>query len=53
MLSSIFGVDLRSTMDLDTTIKGLSLDRETITKAIREIITTIVPIVVSNKIKTV
>ena len=25
-------------MDLDTTIKGLSLDRETITKAIKEII---------------
>ena len=38
LLSSIFGVDLRSTMDLDTTIKGLSLDRETITKAIKEII---------------
>lgn len=40
LLSSIFGVDLRSTMDLDTTIKGLSLDRETITKAIKEIINT-------------
>ena len=38
LLSSIFGVDLRSTMDLDTTIKDLSLDRETITKAIKEII---------------
>lgn len=38
LLSSIFGVDLRSTMDLDTTIKGLSLDRGTITKAIKEII---------------
>ena len=38
LLSSIFGVDLRSTMDLDTTTKGLSLDRETITKAIKEII---------------
>ena len=38
LLSSIVGVDLRSTMDLDTTIKGLSLDRETITKAIKEII---------------
>lgn len=38
LLSSIFGVDLRSTMDLDTTIKGLSLDRETITNAIKEII---------------
>ena len=38
LLSSIFGVDLRSTMDLDTTIKGLSLDRGTITNAIKEII---------------
>ena len=38
LLSSIFGVDLRSTMDLDTTIKGLPLDRETITRVINEII---------------
>lgn len=38
LLSSIFGVNLRSTMDLDTTIKGLSLDRKTITKALKEII---------------
>ena len=38
LLSSIFGVNLRSTMDLDTTIKGLPLDREIITKVINEII---------------
>ena len=38
LLSSIFGVDLRSTMDLDTTIKGLTLDRETIIRVINEII---------------
>lgn len=38
LLSSIFGVNLRSTMDLDTTIKGLSLDRTTITKVVNEII---------------
>ena len=38
LLASIFGVNLRSTMDLDTTIKGLPLDRETITKVINEII---------------
>ena len=36
LLSSIFGVN--STMDLDTTIKGLPLDRETITNVINEII---------------
>ena len=38
LLSSIFGVNLTSTMDLDTTIKGLPLDRDTITKVINEII---------------
>ena len=38
LLSSIFGVNLRSTMDLDTTIKGLPLNRKTITKVINEII---------------
>lgn len=38
LLLSIFGVNLRSTMDLDTTIKGLPLDRTTITKVVNEII---------------
>ena len=38
LLSSIFGVNLRSTMDLDTTIKGIAMDRETITKVINDII---------------
>lgn len=38
LLSSIFGVNLRSTMDLDTTIKGLPLNKRTITKVITEII---------------
>ena len=38
LLSFIFGVNLRSTMDLDTTIKGLPLDRSTITKVVNEII---------------
>ena len=38
LLASIFGVDLRSTMDMDTTIKGFSLDKETIEKVINEII---------------
>ena len=38
LLSSIFGVNLRSTMDLDTTIKGLPLNKNTITKVITEII---------------
>ncbi len=38
LLSSIFGVDLRSTMDLDTTIKGIPLNKETLEKVINEII---------------
>ena len=38
LLSSIFGVNLRSTMDLDTTVKGLPLDRNTIINVINEII---------------
>lgn len=38
LLSSVFGVNLRSTMDLDTTIKGLPLNKSTITKVITEII---------------
>lgn len=38
LLSSIFGGNLRSTMDLDTTLKGLPLDKETITKVINDII---------------
>lgn len=32
LLSSIFGVNLRSTMDLDTTIKRLPLNREITSK---------------------
>ncbi len=38
LLSSIFGIDLRSTMDLDTTILGIALNKENITKIIKDII---------------
>jgi predicted nucleotidyltransferase component of viral defense system len=38
LLSSIFGVNLRSTMDLDTTIKGFSLTKDNLEKIIKEII---------------
>src|SRR5699024_6839263 len=38
LLSSIFDVNLRSTMDLENTIKGLTLNKSTITKVITEII---------------
>ena len=38
LLSSFYGVDMRSTMDMDATIKGLPLDEKTILKVIEEII---------------
>ena len=38
LLSSIFGVNLRSTMDLDTTIKGFPLTKDNLEKIIKEII---------------
>ena len=38
LLASIFGVNLRSTMDMDTQIKGISLNIENIEKIITEII---------------
>lgn len=38
LLSSIFGVNLRSTMDLDTTIKGFPLTKENLERVINEII---------------
>ena len=34
LLASIFGVNLRSTMDLDTTIKGIPLNKDVIVKII-------------------
>lgn len=38
LLASIFGIDLRSTMDLDTTIKGLPLNKKDIFSIMNEII---------------
>ena len=38
LLTSIFGVNLRSTMDLDATLKGLPLNIETITSIFHELI---------------
>ena len=38
LLSSIFGVNLRSTMDLDTTIKGLPLNMQTIENVFNKMI---------------
>lgn len=39
LLTSIFGVNLRSTMDLDATLKGIPLNTETITEIFKELIT--------------
>ncbi len=38
LLTSIFGVNLRATMDLDATLKGLSLNEDIITKIFTELI---------------
>lgn len=38
LISSLIGVDMRSTMDMDTTIKGIPLNEETMTKIINEIL---------------
>ncbi len=38
LLTSIFGINLRSTMDLDATLKGLTLNIETITSIFNELI---------------
>lgn len=38
LISSILGIDSRSTMDMDTTIKGFKLDNETLEKILKEII---------------
>lgn len=38
LLSSIMGIDLRTTMDIDTNISGIEFEKEKIEKTIREII---------------
>lgn len=38
LISSLIGVDMRSTMDMDTTIRGISLNESTITKILNEIL---------------
>ena len=40
LISSIVGLDTRATMDLDTTIKGISLTKDNIQKIFNEICTT-------------
>ena len=38
LISSIIGIDNRSTMDMDTTIKGFKLDKENLKNILQEII---------------
>lgn len=38
LIAAMVGIDMRSTMDMDTTLKGLPVDRETIEKIINEIL---------------
>lgn len=38
LLSSIIGIDMRSTMDIDATVKGIPINSDTITNIIDEII---------------
>ena len=38
LLSSIMGIDIRTTMDMDTCIKGISLNDEQLYKVLQEIL---------------
>jgi predicted nucleotidyltransferase component of viral defense system len=38
LIAAMIGIDMRSTMDLDTTIKGISIDQQEIQKVLSEII---------------
>lgn len=38
LISSLIGIDMRSTMDMDTTIKGIPVNQKTISKIVKEIL---------------
>ena len=50
LVSSLIGVDMRSTMDMDTTIKGIPVNEETITRIINEILAIEVDLDISYKL---
>ena len=50
LISSLIGVDMRSTMDMDTTIKGIPVNEETITRIINEILDIEIDIEISYKL---
>ena len=50
LISSLIGVDVRSTMDMDTTIKGIPVNEETITRIINEILAIEIDLEISYKL---
>lgn len=50
LISSLIGVDMRSTMDMDTTIKGIPVNEETITRIINEILAIEIDLEISYKL---
>jgi len=50
LISSLIGVDMRSTMDMDTTIKGIPVNEETITRIINEILDIEIDLEISYKL---
>ena len=38
LISSLIGIDMRSTMDMDTTVKGIPVNEKTISKILKEIL---------------
>ena len=50
LISSLIGVDVRSTMDMDTTIKGIPVNEGTITRIINEILDIEIDLEISYKL---
>ena len=50
LVSSLIGVDMRSTMDMDTAIKGIPVNKETITRIINEILDIEIDLEISYKL---
>lgn len=50
LISSLIGIDMRSTMDMDTTIKGIPVNEETITRIINEILAIEIDLEISYKL---
>lgn len=53
LIAAMVGIDMRSTMDMDTTIKGISVNRDTIEKILNEIFSVEIDDHVTFKIKSI